>query len=242
MRKLIVLFSFLLMSSAFAQEWSYSFPNGPAQWGSQSSFAACAQSDSQSPIDIESGEVADFKNVTFDQKLQGLEFSWMDSFANPMHNGHTIEVPFENGSTTKFQGESYSLKQFHFHSPSEHTLNERFYPLEIHFVHKGAGNKTLVIGVFVSEGNFNAELGEVLEKHDISHFSAFDLLPRDLNYFNYRGSLTTPPCSENVDWIVLKLPIEASKEQLKILQKINGGPNNRPLQSLNNRTIRTTEL
>jgi carbonic anhydrase len=244
MTKVLILL-FVLTSSAFADEgtnWSYSNPVGPSQWGSMAGFAACGTGSSQSPIAIESGEVADFKNISFDESLRSLVMDWKATATKGFNNGHTIEVPYDIGATTNFQGETYPLRQFHFHSPSEHSLNEQFYPLEIHFVHKTAAGKTLVVGVFVEEGEFNTELDAALGDKMVSTVSALDLLPRDNNYFHYMGSLTTPPCSEQVTWIVMKEPIEASKAQLNILQKINGGPNNRPLQSLNKRIIGTMEI
>jgi carbonic anhydrase len=232
---------FLLMLvslSVYAQEqhWSYSIPNGPDQWGSMAGFSTCSAGSSQSPVAL------NFNNISFDSGLKTLVMNWGTAATKPFNNGHTIEVPYDNGGATNFQGEDYPIRQFHFHSPSEHTLNNKSYPLEIHFVHKTASNKILVVGVFVEEGQSNPELAEILSGDHVETISAEDLLPTDTNYLHYMGSLTTPPCSENVSWIVLKEPIQASKHELNLLQKINRGPNNRPLQSINNRSIGSMEI
>lgn len=236
-------FAFLLLvisSIALAQEWTYSFPTGPAQW-----TGTCASGATQSPVAIENGDIADFRNTVFDPNLADLKLSWTATSSHPYFNGHTVQTPYVNGSTTEFSGETYPLTQFHFHSPSEHALNEKFYPLEIHFVHQTKEGKILVIGVFVEEGKFNSALADVwdgLAQESNKDLFALNLLPTDLKYFNYKGSLTTPPCTEGVTWVVLKEPIEASKEQLGMLQKITRGPNNRPLQPLNGRVIGTTDI
>lgn len=235
-RKLLIFAVMAIVSTGvFAQEeWSYSFPSGPNQWA-----GTCAAGAAQSPIAIENGDIQEFKNTTYDSELKDLKLSWTSTNTKPFYNGHTVQVPYAAGSETEFQGEVFPLAQFHFHSPSEHTLNEKFYPLEIHFVHQTKEGKILVVGIFVEEGKFNAALSDVWDARDIS---GQNLLPTDLKYFHYKGSLTTPPCTEGVTWIVLKEPIEASREQLIVLQKITGGPNNRPLQPLNRRVIGTTDI
>ena len=244
----------LITTSVFAQtapQWSYSQPEGPNQWGSLPGYSTCQAGAEQSPLDIESGMNAGILNVSVDSSLESLMPRWNSSAFNIVNNGHTVQVNYDAGSSIDFEGNNFNLKQFHFHSPSEHILNGRQYPLETHFVHQAAGGNLLVIGIFFKPGAFNAELEKVWKSAPAKEQSVsvkgvtIDVnafLPTDMNYYNYRGSLTTPPCSEGVNWIVLKNPIEASAEQLQFLQKHMGGPNNRPIQPQDGRMIGTGEL
>lgn len=215
--------SLLFISLAHAQDWNYQTIQN---WA-----GACQTGQSQSPINIE--------NAFFDSGLTDLIFNWEVSHTAPFHNGHTIEVPYEKGSSIVFKNKSFTLKQFHFHSPSEHTLNGKSYPLEVHFVHADEAGKLLVVGVFVEDGKFNSALADTVEGRSVI---ARNLLPTSTTYYNYNGSLTTPPCSEGVTWIVLREAIEASKDQLEWLPKLNNGANNRPVMPINGREILTTDL
>ena len=235
-------------TSAFAQtaEWSYSFPSGPAQWGTLPGFSSCALGAGQSPVAIETGESAGITNVRADQNLPAIRPDIEDGSERAAFNGHTIQANL-SGSLFRFSGTDYSAAQFHFHSPSEHLLNERQYPLEAHFVHRSADGRLLVLGVFFEEGHTNAALEETWKSMEEKKGSevripVMDFFPRDLSYVTYQGSLTTPPCSEGVTWIVLRTPVEADRSQLSFLQKITGGPNNRPVQSLNSRSLLTETL
>ncbi|MBY0517229.1 MAG: carbonic anhydrase family protein [Bacteriovoracaceae bacterium] len=247
-----LLFMLLFVSSAFAQsvEWGYSAPMGPAQWGSVANFSVCSLGASQSPIAITSGEVAGLSNVTPDNSLPPLNPSWLESPMSMVNNGHTIQVNYQMGSGLDFEGNSYNLKQFHFHSPSEHTLNLKQYPLEMHLVHSG-DKGLLVVGIFFKEGAKNEELQKVWDKAPTQAgtsanytdlISASHFMPASDEFFTYEGSLTTPPCTEGVRWVVMAQPIEASREQLQFLQKTMGFTNNRPLQSLDGRVINQENL
>jgi carbonic anhydrase len=245
--KRLVLFVLVTTSSfSFAQSWGYQNPNGPSQWGTLSpAFLSCQQGVDQSPIDIESGANAGLSNVTPDTALEALAPEWLNSQFNVMNNGHTVEMLYDAGSLLSFEGRDYQLKQFHFHSPSEHIVDGREFPLEAHFVHQSAAG-TVVIGVLFAEGSENQALKSIWLNAPHTEttvnvpnlvINANDFLPSDLNYYHYTGSLTTPPCTEGVKWIVLKTPIHASRAQLQFLQKQLGGPNNRPLQPLDGRMI-----
>jgi carbonic anhydrase len=238
-----------LASLASAQtvppHWEYGAPDGPFQWGSMAGYSLCGAGAYQSPIDIESGENGPLSNVTKDTSLEALDLTWGISKFTENFNGHTVQMNYDSGSTLNFEGKSYELKQFHFHSPSEHIQDGRQYPLEMHFVHQSA-NGTTVVGVFFKEGASNPTLQKIWDNSpkDVSvltvpnlELNAMDFLPTQLQYYNYTGSLTTPPCTEGVNWIVLKKPIEATADQLRFLQKKLGGPNNRPIEPLDGRNI-----
>ena len=227
-------------------DWGYSAPNGPAQWGNLPGYSLCSTGADQSPIAIESGEVAGIRNAFPDQSLQLLAPQWMDSQVEIVNNGHTIQMNYSAGSQIEFDAKDYELKQFHFHSPSEHLLNERQYPLEVHFVHRTASGDILVVGVFFQEGQANPQLSKLWKNAPVipettvqtaEVLNALDLLPVSKEYFTYTGSLTTPPCSEGVRWIVMKEPMEASIDQLQFLQRTLGFTNNRPAQPLDGRLI-----
>ena len=244
--KFLFLATILFSSSVFAQasHWNYSAPQGPFQWGSIPGNEMCGIGTSQSPVDIETGKVAGIINTTPDATLSPLNLAWKNSFSHVQYNGHTIQVNYDQGSGIIYEGRGFDLKQFHFHSPSEHILDGKQYPLEIHFVHQSE-NGILVVGVFFEEGEENDQLNAIWKSAPIEETTnhselivkAQALLPKNLSYYHYEGSLTTPPCSENVNWIVLKQPIKASGEQLRFLQQRLGGPNNRPIQPQDGRMI-----
>lgn len=225
--------------------WNYGAPDGPFQWGSMPGYALCGTGIDQSPVDIESGKNAGIINTTPDTALESLNLNWTASKFIENYNGHTLQMNYDQGSSISFEGKSFDLKQFHFHSPSEHILDGRQYPLEMHFVHQSE-NGTTVVGVFFKEGAFNQTLQNIWDNNPKEEgvivvpglsMNAMDFLPKDLSYYHYTGSLTTPPCTEGVNWIVLKQPIEASSDQLRFLQKRLSGPNNRPIQPQDGRMI-----
>ena len=244
MKRFVMLAFMVAVGSAHA-DWSYSAPNGPAQWGNMAGFATCSTGADQSPIAIESGEVAGLRNAFPDNSLAPLMPQWNASPLNLLNNGHTLQVNYAPGSEIEFETNAFELKQFHFHSPSEHLLNERQYPLEAHFVHQTANGGLLVVGVFFKQGADHPSLESIWKNAPQAGSSvslpitvnAADFLPNNSSYFTYAGSLTTPPCSEGVRWIVLKEPLEASAAQLRFLQQHMGFTNNRPAQPLDGRLI-----
>jgi len=162
-----------------------------------------------------------------------------------VNNGHTIQVNYNEGSSIKVDGMTFELKQFHFHGPSEHTINGQYFELEMHLVHQSADGSLAVVGVLIREGAENpafapfsdhlpTKSGEEYSSQDT--INADDLLPASRLSYRYSGSLTTPPCSEGVKWLVLTTPIEMSGTQIASFKDIIQN-NNRPVQPHNGRDI-----
>jgi carbonic anhydrase len=238
-----ILVAALLSSGAiaFAEErhhWGYSGEGAPKNWGKlDPNFAACASGKSQSPIDLGKSTKSDGKAVEFDYKKGTAEI---------VNNGHTIQVNYLPGSTITVDGQRYELKQFHFHAPSENTINGKHFPMEGHLVHADKDGKLAVVGIMFSEGAANPLLaslwkempGKADEKHALADpQNALDLLPAERHFYRFAGSLTTPPCSEGVSWLVVTTPVTASKAQVAAFAKTMGHANNRPVQPLNARQV-----
>ncbi len=219
--------------------WTYEGEEGPAHWGGlDSRFALCASGQSQSPIDI---------LAPASQNLPDIQFNYQPSALTILNNGHTVQVNYDAGSSITIDGTEYALKQFHFHHPSEHTIEGVTYPMEMHLVHADANGNLAVVGIMIKEGEAdNAALAPVFEnmptqKADAQTIAdvtvnAADMLPDSHLYYGYSGSLTTPPCSENVKWMVLTTPITLSVEQI---EKFAGAfeLDARPVQPLNGRDL-----
>ncbi len=218
--------------------WEYTGEEAPDTWNT--CFLDCGGQD-QSPVNI------NVSDTSPDAGLTTLELDYKDVPIEVLNNGHTIEFEHEAGSTFRLNGVDYNLLQFHFHTLSEHTVNGNHFPMEVHLVHQDPATGNLaVIGIFFEEGNENAflasfddDLPTAADEHYSSEdlVNATDLLPSDLGYYTYDGSLTTPPCSEVVTWFVLKMPIEASASQIQQMHDILHD-NYRPVQDLNGRVIR----
>jgi carbonic anhydrase len=232
--------STVLMAEEGTHHWSYEGAEGPDHWGALADeFRMCSEGSNQSPIDL----VADVHT-----DLPKLEFEYYSSPVDEINNGHTIQQNIEPGSFFRIAGRdvSFELKQFHFHSPSEHTIEGQSFAMEMHFVHADENGALAVVGVMVEEGDEHPVLNQLwafmpeqvggTSKQPIG-IEETDLLPPTRNYYVYGGSLTTPPCSEGVKWIVLKTPIEASAEQIATFQRRVGSANNRPVQAHNARLI-----
>lgn len=218
--------------------WGYSDNEGPDKWASLcTGFSACAGAN-QSPIDI------DIAATEQNEGLSPLAFDYKSSATNIINNGHTVQFNIDEGSSVTISDKSYQLLQFHFHTASEHTVNGKQYPMEVHFVHKNTDTGFAVVGIFYEEGAENALLAKYLanfpkEKGEYTSDSTLELaslLPEKLGYFHYAGSLTTPPCSEVVSWYVLQQPLTASKEQIEAFAAILKN-NFRPVQPLNDRKL-----
>lgn len=222
--------------------WGYKGETGPQHWGDlQAEYSACKNGKKQSPIDIvtngmKKGMTA--QPISLDYQVVGLDI---------VNNGHTIQCNYPQGSTLKIGDQTYQLLQFHFHHPSEHTVNGAYYGMEMHLVHKNAEGEIGVLGLLIREGRESEFLAQLWKyapkKADQSLVNAEikvdvrQILPAQLGYYNYSGSLTTPPCSEAVNWMVLKNVAEASKEQIAAFKALMGGPNNRPVQRLHARVV-----
>ena len=195
----------------------------------------CSQGRNQSPIDLTGAVNADLEELNFDYPNRGL--------VGEVNNGHTIQENLKPGNFATIQGRQYEAKQFHFHSPSEHRIDGESFPLEIHMVHTNPVGQLAVIGFMFVEGEENSMLNQLngFRPAGMDQYKG----PIDYNklitsrgeYYTYNGSLTTPPCSEGVLWVVLKNPITASREQIDRFHDEMGADTNRPIQPRNARTI-----
>lgn len=217
--------------------WSYSGETGPSHWGElKDEYFMCKEGKNQSPVNLNRFANAD---------LQKLKITYAGNAVNIIDNGHTLKIETNIGNKIVVDGITFTLKQFHFHTPSENMINGKRYPMEAHFVHSDKDGNLAVIAVMFKEGEENMGIKKIIEQLPkeknkkvglIQMFNPGELFPRKLEYYRYSGSLTTPPCSEGVRWIVIKTPAEASKEQIEAIRKIVG-KNNRPIQPLNARVI-----
>jgi carbonic anhydrase len=220
--------------------WSYQGEEGPEHWSELGEdYRMCAEGRNQSPINLVSDLRAD---------LPILEFEYYSTPLREINNGHTIQQNVEPGSFFRIpdRGIEYELKQFHFHSPSEHSVNGFHYAMEMHFVHANKEGDLAVVAVMIKEGQEHPVLKKLWSfmpenAGDTSEqpigIEETNLLPPTHDYYAYGGSLTTPPCSEGVKWIVLKTPIEASADQIETFKKRVGPTTNRPIQPTNARYI-----
>jgi len=218
--------------------WGYSGPEGPEHWGAlDPAYATCSQGKNQSPVNL---------TGMIESSLSPIAINYQSGGNEILNNGHTIQVSYKPGSTITVAGHQFELKQLHFHSPGENTIEGHSYPMEAHFVHADKGGNLAVIAVMYKTGKKNAELEKAWghmpenagEKNALAeHVNAGKLLPHDHDYYRFNGSLTTPPCSEGVWWLVMKHYDTASKEQIDEFAQTMHHPNNRPLQPLNARVI-----
>ena len=216
--------------------WAYSGNAGPENWAKLTpEFGAC-QGKNQSPVDL-SGFV--------EAELTPLRLSYAAGASKVVNNGHTVQVVYEPGSALHLDGNTYELLQFHFHAPSENRVEGKSYPLEGHLVHADKDGNLAVLALMCEEGAANAALSRLWDAPPTAGESrpiapvanATELLPESLDYYRFSGSLTTPPCTEGVRWLVLKQPVIASGEQIDELKRAVGHANNRPLQPLNARVV-----
>jgi carbonic anhydrase len=217
----------------------YEGTEGPTHWGELSlEFKSCRFGPGQAPIDL---------GHPMPSGQGGVEVFWKPDPLFIENNGHTTQVNVPPGSSTRFDGRSYVLRQFHFHHPSEHTLSGDRFPMELHFVHATEAGEVAVLAVLLAAGAPNAAFGDVVARmpREVGRerFEATvdptTLLPETRHFFRYVGSLTTPPCSDPVLWTVLQTPGTISEAQLGAFAGLF--PNNaRPLQPLNKRHLTRT--
>ena len=221
-----------------AAHWAYGGAGGPESWGSlKPEFAKCGNGERQSPIDIRGGVKVDLDPIQFDYRPTGFRV---------IDNGHTVQVNLGSGNSIEVLGRRYELLQFHFHRPSEERIDGRQFDMVAHLVHKDAEGRLAVIAVLLDRGTGHPLVQTVwnnlpLEKgEEVAASVALDLnnlLPQDRRYFTYMGSLTTPPCSEGVLWMVLRQPVPISPEQVGIFSRLYP-MNARPIQSASGRLIK----
>ncbi len=219
-----------------AAHWGYTGETGPAHWGE--TYPDC-NGTKQSPVDI---VVAKAK----EKDLPAISFDYSQVPVQVVNNGHTIKADYESGSKIEVGGQQFDLLQFHFHTPSENTVDGKFFPMEAHLVHKDANGKLGVVGVMFEEGAFNPVVEKIwryMPAKANSKMLASDsvdangMLPESKEYYSFDGSLTTPPCSEGVKWMVLKTPVSASAAQIRKFERTMKHANNRPVQPLNGRVV-----
>jgi len=213
----------VLATPAAAQEFGYSGDIGPEHWGELSpTWAECAVGGEQSPVDLAHRRIP----VRRGPKL-ALEYG--ETEGEIFDNGHTIEVETEGENFLELDGESFELVQFHFHTPSEHVVDGRGYDMELHLVHRSEAGELAVIGVFLQRGESSGALAPIFEQlpdqvgpHTplAEPFDPSDFLPAKRRHFRYEGSLTTPPCSEGVRWMVLVQPLTISHEHMARFNQI----------------------
>ena len=254
MKTILCVFVLVLLQVTIGQtdcpEWSYSGSNGPDNWGNLCpAYATCSTGRVQSPIDISTSSA-------IDEDFIGVEIvSHTELNLNFFNNGHTIEVEFEEEHLKENymlldNSDRFNLLQFHLHTPSENSYNGKHYDMEIHFVHgKGEPVELAVLGVFVDAPDndnpcqFLAALHSAIPEEDgeennlnFGKLSNYISLDDDTEYFRFMGSLTTPPCTEGVNWIVRKEPIRCAKSQVEeIFEVLN--VSNRPVQPKNGRNV-----
>ena len=239
----VVLMSGFLCGTLEAAEFSYTGDKGPGFWAElDPEWGACAGGDDsrQSPIDI--------NGVVIDPTLEPLELDLKETPIDLINNGHAIEQEYEEGSTLIFEGVEYELKQFHFHTFSEHTVGGQRGAMELHAVFDDSEGNSAVIGMLFSIGSENPFLRELIDaglpekEGDVTtdgDINLADGLTETSSYYTYLGSLTTPPCSETVTWIVLKKNAKMSEDQFQEFRHILGN-DFRPLQERNDREVRAT--
>lgn len=218
--------------------WGYVGETGPAHWGElDPKFSICAAGLNQSPIDIAS---------TIEAELAPLAIAYASAGNEILNNGHTVQVNVMPGSTLSVDGKAFELKQFHFHTPSENTIDGKPFALEVHLVHADAEGHLAVIGVMFEEGGANPTIEALWQtmpqeagaKQPLTTpADPATLLPEGRDYYRFNGSLTTPPCTEGVRWLVMKTPLTVSKAQVETFAAAVHGANNRPVQNVNARPV-----
>jgi carbonic anhydrase len=241
----LALVSALLLSAWTAQaanttpHWEYKGKHNPEHWAHlDASFEGCSAGKRQSPIDIKAVEKV---------ALPSLDFGYSPTKGAVVNNGHTIQVNLPAGNGLTVGDQRYELLQFHFHTPSEEALNGKRKPLVAHFVHRSATGQLGVVAVLFDFGKANApyapvfehlpaKAGETITADDLT-LDLAALLPAEKGYYSFEGSLTTPPCSEGVNWMVLKQPVKLSAQQVKRFRQMFSF-NARPIQPLNGRVVK----
>ena len=241
MSKTLTIFCALvvLLSGCASQKahWGYSGHEGPENWAKLSTDNFACSGKNQSPINV-SGMI--------EAGLSAIQFNYRPGGHEIINNGHTVQINYTKGSSIKVDGEIFDLLQFHFHAPSENHIKGHSFPLEGHLVHADKEGNLAVVAVMYQEGAANAGLEKAWsmmpiqagDKHVLSKTAnANEFLPKSRDYYRFNGSLTTPPCSEGVRWLVMKESVTASKQQITQFSTALHEPNNRSLQAVNARVI-----
>lgn len=236
------LFSASLIAQSHTTHWGYTGHEGPENWGNLSAdYSLCKNGNSQSPINISKTVVVSTKG------LEEIKFDYKTSASEVINNGHTIQVNIKDGSNIEIDKILFSLKQVHFHTPSENQIDGKNFPLEAHFVHVSQKGEIAVIALMFEDANENQIIKMIWSKmpHYVGTKVDFtlsaehinNLLPNNKSYYRFNGSLTTPPCSEGVRWLVLQNYSSISSAQTKEFLDIFHHENSRPIQSINARKV-----
>jgi carbonic anhydrase len=228
---LLIFSSSAPVNALAAAPWGYSNSNGPTVWGELNpDYRLCTKGTAQSPISLEESDLA---------PVAPLHFRYGTLSANSVDTSRGLLISTSPNHALTLNQDRFQLIQFHFHSPSEHEINHRRADAELHFVHRNDQNQLLVVAVLLEKGDPNPALASLLRSPSTASAPLLDLnqlLPSTTEHYQYVGSLTTPPCTEGVQWIVMRSPLSLSAEQLIQLHKYVHD-NNRPLQSLNHRAV-----
>jgi carbonic anhydrase len=221
--------------------WSYQGEGGPEVWGQMKpEFATCSSGKRQSPIDIRDG---------ISVQLDPVQFDYRPTSFRVIDNGHTVQVNLSPGNSIEVMGRHFELVQFHFHRPSEERIDGRQFDMVVHLVHKDLEGKLAVVAVLLERGsvqpivqtvwnNLPLEKGEEIPARALLDLN--NLLPAERGYFTYMGSLTTPPCSEGVLWMVMRNPVSISPDQIGIFARLYP-MNARPIQAAGGRLIKGSD-
>jgi carbonic anhydrase len=229
----------LAQNGKHEHEWAWEGEAGPLHWADlKPEYATCKTGKEQSPIDIRNPQQAALPAIHFDYKASPLKI---------IDNSHTIQVNYAPGSFITVGDHRYQLLQFHFHRPSEERIQGKSYQMVAHLVHADSEGKLAVVAVLLEKGTANSTIQEIWDKLPKTQgkeetvpgveINASGLLPKNTAYYTYPGSLTTPPCTEGVTWLILKTPVDLSSEQIDTFAKIY--PHNaRPIQPLGDRVVK----
>jgi carbonic anhydrase len=223
--------------AAEGPHWGYEGDHGPTKWGDlDAANKVCAIGSQQSPIDI---------GAAMQARLSPLNLNWARRADTIVNNGHTIQLNFGEGSRLKLDDTSYKLLQMHFHRPSEHLIGGKNFPMEAHFVHRAESGGLAVVGVLMATGRPNRAFSRIVSAMPQaegpavkleSHIDPQAFLPGRHGYYRYSGSLTTPPCSEVVQWLVMATPIHVAEADVASFAKLYP-MNARPVQKLDRRYV-----
>jgi carbonic anhydrase len=228
----------LAVQTAQAQHWGYTGAAGPEHWSElESDYAMCGLGRNQSPIDLAGFLEADLKPLAFSYRAGAVDI---------VNNGHSVQISYAPGSMLSVDGHVFELKQFHFHAPSENRINGKSFPLEVHLVHEDQDGNLAVVAALYEDGAADPLLSKLWDAVPAEEgakaalpagLNVMGLLPSDRDYYRYNGSLTTPPCSEGVWWLVMKQQKTVSPEQVQRFANVLGFSNNRPIQPVNARVV-----
>jgi carbonic anhydrase len=232
--------------SPWRTPWTYEGATGNEHWGDlDPEYAACKIGKEQSPIDIRIAQKAELPAIVFEYKSSPLKYV--------INNGHTIRVDYHDspgtGNFVIVGDKRYQLTQFHFHRPSEEYIHGKPYDMVVHLMHKASDGKIAAVAVLLKAGRANATIQQIWEhmpktegQEEVSEVEVnpAGLLPHDVAYYTYIGSLTAPPCTEGVTWFVLKTPVDISEEQINAFATLY--PHDvRPIQPLNGRVVEESQ-